>query len=279
MNSQTKLFGLLGFPLTHSFSPQIHNYVFKKSKINAVYLCFEVKQEDFKGVVGSLTNLGVEGFNVTIPYKEKIISCLDEVSQEADVIGAVNTVKCENGKLVGYNTDGAGFILSLKQYNFSPQSKNVLILGAGGAAKAVGVYLAKEKAKLISIYDLECRRANDLGVRIKSTYKSEVVVLENKENICLKNVDLIVNATGVGLQVNDQAVISLEKAAKKTLVYDLIYNPTVPVFLKEAKKFKLKAINGLAMLVYQALKADSIWFNKDFSQYAAKLSSYLKAPL
>jgi shikimate dehydrogenase len=281
IDSKTEVLGLIGFPVKHSLSPQIHNYLFKKLNINAVYLCFEVRPQKLKNALLGVTSLGFKGLNVTIPHKEKIIKYLDKIEKEAKLIGAVNTVKIEKGKLYGFNTDGKGFILSLKKYNFFPKGKNILILGAGGAAKAVSTYLAKEKAEVILFYDILYKKALNLTKKLKSFYPKlkYVKALKEKKEIDLKNIDLLINATGIGLKKNDAPVLELKNFHKKLIVYDLIYNPLEPVMLKEAKKRDLFTINGLWMLIYQALYSENIWWNQEFSSFAEEIYKFISKKL
>ncbi len=266
INSQTVLLGLIGNPAKHSLSPLIHNGIFQQRSMNAAYLCFEVQPKDLKPAVSSLRSLGAKGFNLTIPYKEKVLSLLDEVSEDARLIKAVNTVKNQGGRLVGYNTDGPGFIDSLKlKGRFSPREKNVCILGAGGAAKAVSFCLCKEEAASVSIYDLERARAEALARGLRKLFKkTRIVVLDAKEQMSART-NLLVNATGVGMKERDPALFDaafLERFPG-LLVYDLIYAPAQPPLLKEAQKARLPVMNGLWMLIYQALRALTIWFERD----------------
>jgi len=273
-NGQTKFLGLIGFPIKHSLSPQIHNYLFRKYSLNYIYGCFEVRH--LKEAVKGLFNLGFVGFNVTIPYKEKIISYLDRVDKEAEVIGAVNTVRVNGEGLAGFNTDGRGFLKSLEKFSFTPQGKAVLILGAGGGAKAAATYLAKAKVKRIAVYDIIYKKSISLKNRIEKFFpKIEVITLKEKKEISLREFDLVVNATGVGLKKEDPSPIKLEGAKKHLVVYDLIYNPLLTSFLKEAKKKKLLAINGLWMLIWQALEAEKIWLGINFYKEASTIYQIL----
>jgi len=273
-DSQTKFLGLIGFPIKHSLSPQIHNYLFKKYSLNYIYGCFEVRH--LKEVVRGLSNLGFIGFNITIPYKEKIISYLDRVDKEAEIIGAVNTVKINHNGLTGFNTDGRGFLKSLEEFGFTSQGKAVLILGAGGGAKAIATYLAKTRVKIIAVYDIIYRKSSFLKNRLSRFFpETEVVALKEKKEISLKEFDLVVNATGVGLKKKDPSPIKLEGAKKHLVVYDLIYNPLLTSFLKEAKKKKLLVINGLWMLIWQALEAERIWLGRNFYKEAPTIYQIL----
>ncbi|MCM8773956.1 MAG: shikimate dehydrogenase [Candidatus Omnitrophica bacterium] len=263
VDSRTTLYGLIGLPIKHSLSPQIHNYIFKHSKINSIYLCFEVNKSHLKEAIKGAISLGLSGLNVTIPYKEKVIPYLDSIDKEASIIGAVNTIKIWRGKTYGFNTDGIGFISSLKKHNFICRNKNIFILGAGGAAKAVSVYLAKAKVNKIIYYDIIYDKAQELALHIRKFFPSlETNVIREKDKISLKNVDLLVNATGVGLHKKDPLVIELKDFEKNLVVYDLIYNPLSTPLIKGARKKGLRTINGLWMLIYQAIKAEEIWHNK-----------------
>ena len=156
ISSTTSLLGLFGRPVKHSLSPFIHNYIFQKSNLDAVYLCFDISYGRVETAVESIKALEMIGVNVTIPYKEKVIKCLDKIDKTASKIGAVNTIKNVNGRLIGYNTDIKGFMLSLeKKASFSAKSKKAVVLGAGGAAKAVCCGLAEQKAGYIGIYDID----------------------------------------------------------------------------------------------------------------------------
>lgn len=266
INSQTALLGLLGNPVTHSLSPLIHNSIFQQKSMNAAYLCFEVRPDSLASAVEGLKRLGAVGFNLTIPHKEKVIPLLDGVSEEVRLIHAVNTVKNNKGKLVGYNTDGAGFIDSLKlKGGFSPQGKEACILGAGGAARSVAFYLCKEGVASLGLYDIERPRAKALAHGLKKIFKNiNVTVLDRKEGLP-ESAALLINATGVGMRDSDPALLDATffGRRKDLFVYDLIYNPAKPALLNEAERQGLKTMNGLWMLVYQALRALTIWFERD----------------
>lgn len=270
VTGRTQFLGLIGFPIKHSLSPQIHNYIFRQNFIDAVYGCFEVK--NLKEAVEGMLALNFKGFNVTIPYKERIIPYLYKIDKEAEKIGAVNTVKVENNRLVGFNTDGSGFLQSLERFGFNPQNKNILILGAGGAAKAVSVYLASSRVKRVDFYDIVYRKALNLSKKINNFFPSvESRAFKDKSQIKLGNYHLFINATGVGLKKSDPLLLPLEGFKGNLIVYDLIYNPPLTPLLKEAKEKGLVTINGLWMLIYQALEAEKIWYGINCNEYADKL--------
>ncbi len=266
INSNTSLYGLVGFPVKHSFSPLMHNYFFEKKGINAVYLCFETLPEQAKYLKNSIISLGIKGLNVTVPYKQKVMGILDKLDPKAELIGAVNTIKADRGELTGFNTDGIGFVRSLKEKaKFNIRGRKAVILGAGGAAKSISVYLAEEEAGCLGLFDIKIRRAKKLAEEIKERYKKLRVKVYNSEpDIDLNDTSLLVNATGLGMNKNDSLPLDPKKLGKNLLVYDLTYNPSNPVLLREAGKRGCKVMNGLWMLIYQGLASLEIWMGRDF---------------
>lgn len=280
INSHTALLGLLGKPIRHSLSPAIHNAIFQKESLNAVYLCFEIDSTAVRSAVEGLRCLGARGFNVTIPYKEEVIPLLDEVSEEVSLIGAVNTVKNVQGRLKGFNTDGAGFIDSLKiKARFAPEDKEVCILGAGGAAKSIAFYLCKEKVSSLSIYDKDHRKMSDVCARLRSLFpQAKIQELGSSEEIP-GSADLLINATGVGTKESDPVLLPRSFFARyqKLLVYDLIYSAEFTPLLRHAQEYNLEVMNGVWMLIYQALRALSLWFDReDFLKHADSCCDILK---
>ncbi len=261
IDAHTQLTGLVGHPVRHSLSPLLHNYVFGSRKINCVYLCFDVQEKKIKSAIEALRSLGVVGLNITIPFKEKVIKYLDELDKEASFIGAVNTVKLAQGKLQGFNTDGRGFIRALKDFcKTDPQGKDILILGCGGAGRALGVVLALSKAKRIFLYDIDNTRLKKLVYFLKSISKrSAIFGLKTLKEEVLRDIDILINATPVGMK-NEPPLVDISLLAKTSLVYDLVYNPPQTPLIQESKKRGLKAFNGLSMLVYQGVESQNIWF-------------------
>lgn len=264
-----KLVGIIGYPISHSVSPAMHNAAFKHLGLDWEYLPFEVKPEDLEKKVKGLKEKGLIGFNVTLPYKEAIIPLLDEVTKLPKIIGAVNTVKNEGGNLVGYNTDGAGFIESLKiDAGFKkPGGKKVVLLGAGGAAKAVAVMLASEGIKELAITDIDLKRAEALTDYMGSYFDMSVICAKPKSDELkrsLKEADLIINATPIGMHPKeDQCPIDENTELRvQSTVFDLVYNPPETKLMKIAKSKGAKAINGLGMLVRQGAIAFTIWTEK-----------------
>lgn len=248
------LYGLLGEKLTHSLSPEIHDVIFKNLNVKARYSLFQVEKENVCKVIDSLKVLGISGINVTIPYKEEIIKYLDEISEEAKNIGAVNTVVIKDNKSYGYNTDYFGFGSMLKREDVTVEGKTVVVLGAGGVAKAIIQYFKDSKAKEIYLVSRNKEK-------IYEKY-SGVTALDYEE---LKEVsgDIIVNTTPLGMYPSIEGIPVSEEIIKKYKVaVDAIYNPLKTRFLLTAESQGLKAINGLYMLIDQAIKAEEIWHDQ-----------------
>jgi shikimate dehydrogenase len=265
VSGSTKIVGIIGYPVSHSISPQMHNAAFEHLGLNLEYVPFEVNPGDIKKALDGMRAEGVLGFNVTIPHKETIIPLLDEVTKLPRIIGAVNTVKNEGGKLVGYNTDGAGFIESLKEdAGFNTKGKKAVLLGAGGAAKAIVVMLAESGASSISITDIEPKRAENLAKYVGSLFETKIKSIPSGSeelNEAILKADLLVNATPIGMhpKENVSPIGKNTKIKNGSVVFDLIYNPPETRLMKDAKKSGAKVFNGLGMLVRQGALALSIW--------------------
>ena len=261
MNPPRKIFGLIGYPVEHSLSPFMHNAAFKALDINAKYELFELKPLELEDFLSSLSQRNIYGLNVTIPYKEQVIAFLDKISPEAQLIGAVNTIKASKEKLEGFNTDGAGFLRHITEdLGFDPKGKTVCVIGAGGAAKAVVVYLSKAGAKRITIYDLENGRSQKLIVHLKESFKDvEFMQTDSIGGLNMSDSDLLINATPVGMKDSDPLIVSEGVIHKGLLVYDLIYNPKETKLLKLAKEKGARVSNGLGMLLYQGMLSFEIW--------------------
>ena len=257
LDSKTKLLGLIGHPVEHSLSPIMHNEALKDKNLNYIYLAFDVSDENLKYVVDGAKSLGIKGFNVTIPYKVDIMKYLDKINKEAELIGAVNTVKIENDIAIGYNTDGLGARMSLEEEIGKVGDKNILIIGAGGASRAVAFELAKNNN--ITIINRTVEKARALSEEISE--KLNKTICYNNLNIDIKEFDIIIHTTPIGMypNINTQPLIDTKDINENMVVMDLIYNPKETVLLKEAKKQGAKTINGLGMLVYQGAISFEIW--------------------
>lgn len=273
VKKKTKLYCLFGWPIKHSLSPLMHNAAFKALKLNSRYILFEVHPKKIKAAFSKTMwkALGICGANITIPHKETSLKFMDRLDKGAKMIGAVNTVAFKSNKFIGYNTDADGFLASLKiDANFNPRNKNVYILGAGGAGRAVGFALAKAGARSITLADIDFQRAKKLARDLsgstnaeRSRMRSLTINIEKpplkKNSDRLKQADLLINATGVGIHKKDPLVINPKLLHSNLLVYELIYNPPVTKLMQAARRKGLRAINGLGMLLYQGALSFRIW--------------------
>ncbi len=260
-------YGVIGYPLAHSISPNIHNMAFSGLNIDASYTKIEIPTDSLKHKILQLKTEKWSGFNVTIPFKEKIIDFLDEIDPISEKIGAINTIKIVNNKWIGYNTDYIGFIRPLQSE--IQHLKSALVIGAGGAAKAV-VYSLIEKTTISTIFIINRTRirAEQLAAEIEYSRRINlnVIPLSETGNVA-QSIELIVNATNVGMgMLADETPINIPIKASNSIVYDLIYNPKKTKLLRLAELNGHKIINGLPMLVFQAEESFKIWTGKSFPE-------------
>jgi shikimate dehydrogenase len=255
MTLKPKLYGLVGFPIQHSLSPGIHNAAFSALKIKAKYKLFQLKPDQLPGFLNSLTKKNICGFNVTYPYKEEILKFLDSKSSGVKEIGAANTVLVERcGKLKGFNTDYLGFMAHLKELKLKP--KKVALIGAGGAAKAVGFALAKMKIIQLCIYDIDKFKALSLFKKLNSSFpKTKFDLASRLEDLKLADKDLLINASPVGMRQSDPCLVAPGDLHAGLFVYDLIYSPLETKLISLARERNLNFSNGLGMLLYQGVFA------------------------
>ena len=256
----TGLYGIVADPIKHSFSPMMHNTAFLHLGINDVYLAFEVKEEHLEDYITSVKTLGIKGFNVSMPYKLKIMKYLDELTDEAKLCQAVNTVKNVDGKLIGHISDGIGFYMSCLNKGWNVDNKKIVILGAGGAAQAIIVELSK-RVKEIIVYNRSdkpfIRELND-KVECPIILKS----LDNKDELKedLKDAYLLIQTTGVGMSPHEDSCLIDESYLTDGLkVADIIYKPKMTKLLKMAKDKGLDYMNGEGMIVYQGAVSFEFW--------------------
>lgn len=264
INGSTTICGLLGYPVAHSFSPQMHNTAFETLVMNWVYLPLAVAPQDLPAAVSAITAFNMAGVNVTVPHKEAVLPLLDELTTAAKTIGAVNVIVNQAGKLTGHNTDGAGFIKALhREVAFNAVGKGVVILGAGGAAKAVAVQLALSGMKSLTIINRTIAKAEDIANRVKGV--GGVAQALTWDESVLKQViteaDLVVQATNIGMHPDtDQCLpVNTSHFRQGQVVCDLVYNPVNTVFLQRAAKAGAQTVNGLGMLLYQGVLAFELW--------------------
>lgn len=247
-----KLYGLIGEKLGHTYSPQIHDEILKNIDIDGHFGILEVRKKLLKDVIPGLKALNYKGITVTIPYKMDIIQFLDNISDEARKIGAVNVVNLKDGEAIGYNTDYYGFGMSLKNYGIDIVDEEAIVLGTGGASRAVVQYLIDNGIRKITFVSTNIAAA-------KTKYPQyDVISYEQLEQF--DGCSLIVNCTPVGMYPKCNATPINKRYLKKFKnAVDIIYNPEETLFLREAREQGLKAVNGMYMLVAQAVKAEEIW--------------------
>lgn len=266
INAETQIYGLIGCPVRHTFSPLMHNAAFESLGINAVYITFEIRPKELGCGVSLMKLLGVRGLNVTIPHKEKVLEYLDEIDEEASLIKAVNTIVNKNGRLKGFNTDGMGFVLSLKEeFGILPKGKNFFIWGSGGASRAISFSLALNGASRIVIVDCVEEKAINLAKSLAKNTSCEAIALKRDKKAIremMLNSDVFVNATPCGMKSTDPRVVDPGFLHKRLFVYDLIYNPRVTKLIKDAKNKGLRISNGMGMLLNQGAISFNLWTGK-----------------
>ena len=258
LSGRTKIYGIIGCPVEHSFSPLMQNAAFDALKIDARYLAFSVKPEQITQAIAGIRALNIHGVNVTVPHKSSVISCLDEISPLAQLIGAVNTIKNVRGSLIGTNTDVSGFIRSLESLNFSPKHKSIALLGAGGSARAVLAGLADAGASYIFIHNRTVGRAESLVTEFSQKFPDTQLKSVSVKTILETPLDLLVNTTTVGMET-DASPLDLSQCLKIKHLADLIYSPRQTRLLKQAEELGIPAINGMGMLLYQGCDAFTFW--------------------
>ncbi|HID20412.1 MAG TPA: shikimate dehydrogenase [Methanophagales archaeon] len=254
-----KIFGIIGDPIEHTLSPVMHNAVFEKLGMDAVYLAFRVPLEELGDAIRGAKSLGIAGLNVTIPLKEKALSFV-HVEAVAKKIGALNTIDFSRTP-TGYNTDGIGSVKVLEEAVGELKGKNVLILGAGGAARAISFYLDARGAK-VTIANRTAERAARLASNLRN---ANSIGLGAELTGCITDSDILINTTSVGMHPNENAaLITADIMHPDLVVFDIVYNPMETKLLKEAKRAGVKKIvDGVKMLVYQGAASFKIWTKEE----------------
>ena len=258
----TKVLCVIGHPIEHSMSPVMHNAALKELALDYVYLAFDVPPSDLETTVLEFKKRGFKGMNVTIPHKETIMKYLDQIDPLAKKIGAVNTIKNQEGNLIGKNTDAFGAKQALINAEFEIKEKKVLILGAGGAARAVSFALSEESDKIF-ICDIIEKKAIALANELKDKMKIKAVGKKSKYETLkslIIDVDLLINTTPVGMYPDvNKTPISKDLLAEHLFVYDIIYNPLNTQLLKDASEIGCKTLNGIEMFINQGALAFEWW--------------------
>ena len=265
MKDNPSLFGIFGFPIRHTLSPQLHHAAFRALGLPYHYLPFEVRPEKLKEAVMGITALNLKGINVTRPHKEKVMPYLHRLTQEAEKIGAVNTIEVVKDQLIGHNTDGAGFLRSLADEQVDPTGMRVILLGAGGAARAVAVSLLSKKVSSLMIM----ARSETRGHRL---LEDLTAFCKNKIKITLHPFDpqkafsdeptLLINTTPLGMKKTDPLPYRPTLLHPTWIVADLIYSPAKTALLRAAEKRGLKVVPGIGMLLHQGALAFEIWIKQ-----------------
>ena len=250
-----KKYLVVGNPITHSLSPELHNYWIKESGINGIYNKEKLDEVDLKKLFLKIKNKEINGANITIPFKKDVISYLDQLSLEAEKTQSVNTVYLKDDKIIGHNTDIDGFELAMKNVDYDVEGKKVLILGAGGVVPSVIFALYKMKVLSVTISNRTKTKAENL----KNLFNDLEIVDWGKAS----NFDMIINATSIGLKKEDKLNLDLSKLQNSEFFYDVIYNPKETNFLKDGKNLGKITENGKKMFIYQAAKAFKIWHGID----------------
>ena len=257
-NRETKLYGIIGNPVSHSMSPAIHNAAFKEKRLNNIYV--PLKVADIDTFMREYRKIDFHGFSVTIPHKESVLPFLDNIDDTAGKIGAINTIVNQNGKLIGYNTDCMAAVMglecSLTETDETLNNKKISIIGAGGAARAIAFGL-KEKGCNITIFNRTIKRAEKLSHDVQCRF-------ENFEEIHKLDSDILINTTPIGMFPNiDQTPIPKKILKEGMVVFDAVYNPTETRLLREAKEKRCHTVNGLSMFINQAAEQFRLWTNID----------------
>lgn len=257
INSQTKILGIFGCPVSHSLSPLIHNKWIQDYKLNYVYTAFDVSPQNLKKAIDSIRVLNIAGVNITVPHKINSMKFVDFIDKSAKKIGSINTIVNKDNKLSGYNTDYEGFIKDLEKNKINLKNKRVLVIGAGGAAKAILYALTELKAKKIFLTSRTISKAKLISKKYKNIY-----VIDTKEinTNFLDDIDCLVNCSTCGMKKDDILPFKINSYNKDIVFYDIIYNKQTP-FKKFALKNKIKYFSGEGMLIYQAAVSFYRWTN------------------
>jgi shikimate dehydrogenase len=268
LHGKTALYAIFGYPIGHSLSPLMHNTAFAYSEIDAIYLPFAVHPTHVESAVKAITVLYIHGVNVTIPHKQAVMVWLDTLSPEARLIGAVNTIHLRDGRLYGYNTDGIGFLRSLEEVGGEVAGRTVMLLGAGGAARAIAVQLCLSGIRRLTLANRTQRRAEELATILKQHFShadiSVVTMGELSLAAHLRHTDIVVNATSVGMHPDDPMVLPFAELGPQHLVCDIVYRPLYTPLLRTAQRQGARTVDGLGMLLHQGAKAFEIWTGQSF---------------
>lgn len=262
VNGESDVYGLVGYPVSHTFSPVIHNTISNKLGLNNVYVPFLVDIPDLEKALQGALSLDIKGLNVTIPHKVDVLNFCGDVDKLALEIGAANTlVKSSKGfkGFKAYNTDYLGVLKSFQIRDISLKDKNVLIIGAGGTANAISILMCYEEVRNLFIANRTVRKAVDLKKNCGRYYSTNVVPMNLQDMVNIKDVDIIINTTSVEMKGHNESLIPIDMLKSNHIVFDVIYNPWETQLLKDAKSKGCVTFNGFDMLVYQGIYSFEIW--------------------
>ena len=262
ISGKTQVCGVIGDPIEHTLSPTIHNAAFNNLGLDFVFLAFRVKAADLKNALRGMRGLGIHGLNVTMPHKSMVTAYLDELDAAVRFLGSANTVLNEDGKLSGFNTDGFGALKALTENGAELSTKKVLLLGAGGAAKAIAFSLAKEVGELV-VLNRAAEKAKELAERLTRTLGNRVVAGSLSPDAIAENLqdsDVLINATSVGMYPKaKQSIVSPQWLRSDLTVMDIVYNPVETKLAGDAKAAGAKVVSGVEMLIYQGAASFEVW--------------------
>ena len=262
INGKTNVFGIIGDPVEHTLSPGMHNAAFKELDMNNIYVPFHVNAEELEDAIAGAYALGIKGLNITIPHKTEVIKYLDYLDIAAGLIGAVNTIEFGKDGAVGHNTDGIGAVRAINEIT-SVKNKKVMILGAGGAARAVAFQILISGAKNLVISNRTIERASELRDDLVEKLEPDVLVTDLGHELEreLKDTDILVNTTPIGMypNISQKPIVTADMMHEDLVVNDIVYNPLKTGLLNEAEKAGAKPISGVKMLMYQGVESFKIW--------------------
>lgn len=262
ISGKTRVYGVIGDPIEHSLSPAMHNAAFNHLKLDFVFLAFRVKAAELEDAVRGMRGLGIHGLNVTMPHKDAVTKYLDEVDATVKFLGSVNTILNDDGRLLGFNTDGVGALRALRDNGVDLNGKKLLLLGAGGAAKAIAYALAKEVEELY-ILNRASEKAKDLAEALSRALGRKVVgdaLSPSAVQRNLRDADVLINATSAGMHPNiNQSLVAPQWLKPDLTVMDIVYNPLETKLAKDAKAAGARVVSGVEMLLYQGAASFEIW--------------------
>ena len=262
ITGKTNVVGIIGNPVEHSLSPLMHNAAFKHLDLDYVYVPFLVANNSLENAIKGAKSLNIKGLNVTIPHKTEVIKYLDSMDKSAELIGAVNTVKFEDDHAKGFNTDGIGAVKAIEEVS-SVKNKKVVMLGAGGAARAVAFQILIDGAGSLVIANRTPENALNLQNELRDKLNADVKTIDFGEKLEkeLKDADILINTTPIGMypNVDQESLVKAEMMHSNLVVNDLVYNPLKTCLLKECEKANAAAVSGIKMLIYQGIESFKIW--------------------